>query len=79
MGAKLFILTQDREFEKVVDIEPGMTLKFGRGDDADVVLPRGSVSRIHAQLASVNNQYVVQDLGSTNGVIVNGRKVQEQI
>ncbi|MBN1517755.1 Flp pilus assembly complex ATPase component TadA [Candidatus Sumerlaeota bacterium] len=78
MGAKLFILTQDRQFEKIVDLDEGMVLSFGRSDDANVVLPRGSVSRLHAQISVTDGVYKVQDLGSTNGVIVNGKRVREQ-
>ena len=79
MPAKIFIMTQDREFEKIVEIDDASILSFGRGQDANVVLPRGSVSRLHAQVSVLNGQFVVQDLGSTNGVMVNGKKIQEQI
>lgn len=48
---------------------------IGRADDADVVLPRNSVSKKHARIVRKNGRYVIADLGSTNGTYVNGRKI----
>ncbi|MCH9684333.1 MAG: LuxR C-terminal-related transcriptional regulator [Deltaproteobacteria bacterium] len=45
----------------------------GRGDDVDLVLPDRGVSRLHAKLIRSRRGVVcVIDLGSTNGVLVNG-------
>jgi transcriptional regulator with PAS, ATPase and Fis domain len=44
----------------------------------DLVLQAPAVSRVHAELTREGrNGYVVRDLGSRNGVLVNGRKVQQ--
>jgi pSer/pThr/pTyr-binding forkhead associated (FHA) protein len=37
-----------------------------------------NVSRRHAELRRENGSWVVADLGSTNGIKVNGRRVAEQ-
>ena len=42
----------------------------------DLVLKAPAVSRIHAELTREGKSFVVRDLGSRNGVIVNGRKVK---
>lgn len=47
----------------------------GRSRDCDVVLDDAGVSRRHAELRSEGATWTVQDLGSTNGVRVNGLKV----
>ena len=47
---------------------------IGRGDDADLVLPNISVSRHHAQLVLEGSQATLQDLNSSNGTLVNGKK-----
>lgn len=52
-------------------------LLFGRHAECDVVLNSKKVSRRHCCLAQVNDYLVVRDLGSTNGVKVNGRRVNE--
>lgn len=51
-------------------------LFVGRHPDCDVVINSSrKVSRKHCCLAEINGQYVVRDLGSTNGVQINGRRV----
>ena len=48
----------------------------GRSSSCDVVLANPDVSRQHAQIAFDDNVgWIVEDLGSTNGVIVNGGRV----
>lgn len=49
----------------------------GRGPDCDVVIDSAKVSRKHCCIAQVNGYLVVRDLGSTNGVQINGRKLDE--
>src|SRR5947199_1710118 len=52
-------------------------LLFGRHEECDVQLNSKKVSRRHCVLASVNGYLVVRDLGSTNGVRINGQRVAE--
>ncbi len=50
---------------------------IGRGDDADLMLVDEGVSRKHAKLLpSAGGLINVVDLGSTNGVFVNGERVE---
>jgi hypothetical protein len=48
---------------------------IGRSRDADVVLADGNVSRRHAEVRPTDAGWAVNDLGSTNGVLLNGRRV----
>lgn len=50
---------------------------FGRADDADTILPGGQVSRHHAEVRWHGTVPVIQDLDSTNGVYLNGRRVSD--
>ena len=51
---------------------------LGRSDDAECVLRDPNVSRRHAELRQdASGQWEIFDLGSTNGVKVNGRRVTE--
>jgi len=52
-------------------------LLFGRHEECDVQLDSKKVSRRHCVLAQVHDYLVVRDLGSTNGVRINGRRVVE--
>src|SRR5262245_30915116 len=52
--------------------------RVGRRDDNDVVLSNVSVSRHHAKILDELGQFHVVDLGSANGVLINGKKVVER-
>lgn len=50
----------------------------GRSISCDVVLTDKAVSRQHAVLYCLKGQFSVEDVGSTNGTMVNGRKLKER-
>jgi len=47
---------------------------IGRGRNADLVLNEATISRAHALFGYEGFQAFVQDLGSTNGTLVNGAR-----
>lgn len=49
---------------------------IGRGPDSDVVLPNREVSRRHAAVRRQADRYALVDLGSKNGVILNGARLE---
>jgi hypothetical protein len=56
----------------------GSRVVIGRSRDAEITLDDPNVSRRHAELRNEGGAWVVADLGSTNGVKVNGQRVNEQ-
>jgi pSer/pThr/pTyr-binding forkhead associated (FHA) protein len=50
---------------------------IGRGGNADLVLNEATISRSHALFTFKDEQLFVQDLGSTNGTLVNGVSEQQ--
>ena len=52
-------------------------VSLGRGSDNDIVVECGSVSGKHAEMHRVDGGYVLTDLGSTNGVKVDGMRQQK--
>lgn len=54
-------------------------ITIGRSLENNIVLEDARVSRHHAQLRLIGDQFCVLDLGSTNGTFVNGRKIREQV
>ncbi|MPR00105.1 DUF2662 domain-containing protein [Modestobacter sp. I12A-02628] len=51
---------------------------IGRGTEADIRLPDTGVSRKHVDIELEGGTATVVDLGSTNGTLVNGRRVARQ-
>jgi hypothetical protein len=51
------------------------TMIIGRSRTCDIVIPSAKVSRQHASLARVNEEYFIEDLGSANGVWRAGEKI----
>ncbi len=55
-------------------------LFIGRHPDCDVVITRSRmISRKHCALVQINDSLVIRDLGSTNGIRVNGEKVRREV
>ena len=58
-------------------LRPGDALEIGRSSSAAISLPEVlSVSRSHARLSFQGHQVTVEDLGSTNGTLVNEQPVR---
>ena len=57
----------------------GETVTIGRSRDCDVVLSDPNISRHHAELRREGNSWAVVDLGSTNGVKLNRRRVDHAV
>jgi hypothetical protein len=55
----------------------GDVIVIGRGQGADLQLEDPGISRRHAQVTRVGDVDILADLGSTNGVLVDGRTVTE--
>lgn len=47
----------------------------GRSDEADIIVDDGYASEFHFRIGVQDGNVVVNDLGSTNGTYVNGRRV----
>jgi hypothetical protein len=69
-GGRLVSLVDGKEYQI-----PASGIVFGREAGSDVVVAQPEVSRRHASIVSTEQGYVLQDL-STNGVWVNGSRVQ---
>ena len=55
----------------------GPVVQIGRAPGCDIVLDDRNVSRRHAEIRRRGPVVVLVDLDSTNGTIVNGRRVRE--
>lgn len=53
----------------------GSTVTIGRSKKCDMVLEDQNISRRHAEVQRQGENWYINDLGSTNGLTVNGRRV----
>lgn len=51
---------------------------IGRLETNEIPIPDPGLSRHHAEITPENGQYVLTDLGSTNGTFVNGKRIAEK-
>ena len=60
------------------DFEPeDEAVIIGRSSDAGIAVPDRSMSRRHARLFREGGEWLVEDLGSRNGTLLNGRRITE--
>ena len=62
---------------ETMSLRPG-SLTLGRSPDNDIVIDDPSVSREHARLSNENGRYYIEDLGSMNGTMMNGKRVKKE-
>jgi hypothetical protein len=65
-----FLLYQGRD--QLEDISLGrITTCIGNGSEADVLIDRDTISKMHARIDHEESTYYIEDLNSTNGTFVN--------
>jgi hypothetical protein len=53
-------------------------ISIGRSSGNDIIIPDRTVSGVHAVINKEGDSYMIQDMGSTNGVIIGQKKVKKQ-
>lgn len=71
--------TQDATGEGQSFVLDADELIVGRGEKANFQLLSEEVSRKHARLTRHEGEYAIEDLGSRNGVLLNGLKVHAAV
>lgn len=54
-------------------------IKIGRHSDNDIVIDNIRVSRHHARIIKEGEDWFIEDLGSSNGTFVNGKKIKKAL
>jgi hypothetical protein len=62
-----------------MNLTPRDSVVIGRGTDCDVVIQDLKASRRHCQLTRNEGGFLLEDLGSRNGTLVNGVKISEPV
>ena len=75
-----WILKSNGDKPLTLRLARGSVKTLGRTARADFIVSAALVSRLHCRLtADRSDQLVVEDLDSTNGTIVNGRRVKRSL
>lgn len=73
---RIVIHTPDKTWEVTLN-DRVESLTIGRAATNDVVIEHPSISRAHARIIRDHRTFKIKDLNSSNGLIVNGQKVEE--
>ncbi len=76
-AAELIVLDEGGKAKERISITRDPVV-IGRMSNSDIVLSDSNVSRRHAELRRDGSNWVLVDLGSTNGTLVNGKLAREQ-
>jgi hypothetical protein len=68
-GGRALLVSDDKR-----TVLSGDTFTIGRSRECDLVLDDANVSRKHAEVRHEGGSWVIHDLGSTNGIKLNGRR-----
>ncbi len=78
MGLRAELLLTSNGEVRVIPLDtPRFTI--GRGPESSLCIPETIISRTHAEVIRLGDDFLMRDLGSTNGSFVNGERVSEQM
>lgn len=60
----------------IEDGEDPNAITLGRSSNNDITINDYAISKKHASITYKNGEYLIEDTGSTNGVSINGRKLE---
>lgn len=73
-GAALYLVTESGEQERIIKER----FVIGRGKHCDFVINSGKVSREHAVIAQEGHDWIIEDLGSSNGTWFNKQRIKRR-
>jgi len=76
-GGRWFLLIDVPSEGRMLSVEVRGVVSVGRAESCEVSIQEPSLSRMHASFRAAAEGVFVADLGSRNGVIVDGQKVDE--
>lgn len=78
LGSACLVVIYGEQLGKRLSLDSAAEMTFGRASDCEVVLEDETVSRRHARIVSRYGVYLIEDIGSTNGVCVNNIHVDSR-
>jgi hypothetical protein len=77
MVLKIVVLKDDKPIDQYVVGSDKTTI--GRRSECDISIKDPAISGNHAEIQQIKGKFVIQDLGSTNGVHMAGRKITQHV
>jgi len=74
----VFSRSDDKVSWNTIGLSPNKVITIGRSHQCDIVLDHVSVSKNHARIVHNGRQFILIDNNSTNGTLVNGRRLTGQ-
>ena len=71
--------TEGSEIDVTFRLLPGSIKTIGRAIGADFIVDATMVSRVHCRLTAGSDEIELEDLDSTNGTFVNGKRIEDRI
>jgi two-component system, NtrC family, response regulator AtoC len=75
-GPASYVLAIDSMSSRRIEVPEDGILQIGRSEDADIQINSDAVSRLHAKLIFAGGKAQIADLGSHNGTLVNGERIE---
>lgn len=72
------VITLNKQILKRINLDKH-TYTIGRHADCEIVLPDRTVSSQHARIVHTNDDCFLEDLGSTNGTLINNQAVERYL
>ena len=75
-GESYLVIHRGPARRSVVPLTPGEIVTIGRANSNRIVIPDAKCSRHHCEVIFSEGQWFVRDLGSRNGVLINGDEIE---
>ena len=72
------ILPVQPKYEKVIDFNDLKSISIGRNEDCDISIQSKQVSGKHAQFMKKSGSWIINDMGSSNGIFINNKLSKEK-
>jgi transcriptional regulator with GAF, ATPase, and Fis domain len=71
------VIRQGRRWNDIFRLTPGQAITIGRASTNAIVIPEEMCSRVHAEISEVAGDWVLRDLQSRNGTLLNGLAIEK--
>ena len=72
-------ISVSEEPAQYVDLNEGTCWIAGREEECDIVLENNYLTKRHFEILKKKGQFTIKDLGSSNGTLLNGKKLQPKV